>query len=104
MRALGALALFALLTLGFVAPAAASVVVITSAAPLQEQSDEGIQAALDDAVGRAVEGAAQMGLRPVQLTDAQVWSDRVVVQVLATDEQPDEGDRGPGMRPGEPLT
>lgn len=103
MKTLGAVIVFMLLTLAAVTPSQAAVVVITSAAPLEDQTDEGIQAALDDAVGRAVESATQMGLRPVQLADAQIWSDRVIVRVLATDEQRDEGEDRPMMHPGEHL-
>jgi hypothetical protein len=45
-----------------------------------------------------------MGLRPVQLSDAEVWADQVIVQVVATDIERDEGDDGlPGLRPGEHL-
>ncbi len=94
------------LTLGLVGPAVAGVVVITTVAPLEDQSDEAVQDALDDAVGQAVDGAVQMGLRPIRLADAEVWPDRVVVQVLATDVERDEGDGShgvPGLRPGQHL-
>jgi hypothetical protein len=47
----------------------------------------------------AVRDAMLMGLRPVQLTDAQVWGNQVVVEILATDAQPDDGEAAPVIRP-----
>jgi hypothetical protein len=93
-----------LLPLALVTPSSAALVTITAAAPLDDQSDEAVQAAIDQAVGQAVDGAIQMGLRPVHLADAEIWLDRVVVEVLATEDQRDEGGDGlPGLSPGEHL-
>ncbi len=100
-RGLG-LVLAVVLTLAIVTPGLAATIVITAVAPLESQSDEAVQAALDSAVGRAVDDAIERGLRPIQLASAEVWSDRVVVQVVATtDELGDEAsDAQPGS--GEP--
>lgn len=104
MKRLMPLLMAALLPLALVTPSLAAVVMITAVAPLDDQSDEAVQAAIDQAVGQAVDGAIQMGLRPVQLADAEIWLDRVVVEVLATEGQRDEGDEGlPGLSPGEHL-
>jgi hypothetical protein len=80
-------------------PAAAAVVLVTAAAPLEDETEQSVQEALDLAVGIAVRDAVQMGLRPVRLTDAQVWGNQVVVEILATDVQPDDGDLAPVIRP-----
>jgi len=93
MRRGRSLILAVFLALALVTPALADTVVITAAAPLENQSDEAVQAALDAAVGTAVDGAMEMGLRPIRLASAEVWSDRVVVQVVATDSEWDEADR-----------
>jgi hypothetical protein len=98
MRAVSALVVLSLV-LAVAAPASAAVVLVTSAAPLEDGSDQAIQAALDQAVGQAVRDAVQMGLRPVRLTDAQVWGNQVIVEILATDAQPDDGDEAPPIRP-----
>ena len=80
------------LTLATVSPVAAAIALVTAAAPLEDESEQSVQDALDQAVGLAVRDAVLMGLRPVQLTDAQIWGNQVVVEILATDVQPDEGD------------
>jgi hypothetical protein len=98
MRAVGILLVLGLI-LAAALPAAAAVVLVTAAAPLEDESDQSVQAALDQAVGLAVRDAMLMGLRPVQLTDAQVWGNQVVVEILATDVQPDDGDVAPVIRP-----
>jgi hypothetical protein len=103
MKTIGVLLVLGLLGLGLVSPATATVVLIRAAAPLEDESEQALQDALDQAVGQAVRDAVSMGLRPVRLTDAQVWGDRVVVEVLATDAQPDEGDDAQGLRPGDRL-
>ena len=102
MGALGLLLVLGL-ALGLALPATAAVTLVTAAAPLDDESDRAVQDALDQAVGLAVRDAVQMGLRPVRLTDAQVWGDQVVVEIMATDVQPDDGDDPPGPRPSETL-
>jgi hypothetical protein len=102
MRALGVLLVLGL-ALAFVSPATAAVALVTAAAPLEDESDRAVQKALDQAVGQAVQDALLMGLRPVRLTDAQIWGNQVVVEILATDVQPDDGDDPPGPRSSETL-
>jgi hypothetical protein len=103
MRAVNVLLMLGLLGLVLATPAAAAVALVTGSAPLEDESEEALQDALDQAVSQAVQDALSMGLRPVQLNDAQVWGDQVVVEILATDAQPDDGDDVPGLRPGEHL-
>lgn len=103
MRAMSVLLVLGLLGLVLASPAAATVALVTGAAPLEDESEQAVQDALDRAVGQAVRDAVLMGLRPVRLNDAQVWGDQVVVEILATDAQPDDGDEAPGLRPGEHL-
>jgi hypothetical protein len=98
MRAVSILLVLGLI-LAAVSPVAAAVVLVTAAAPLEDESEQSVQAALDQAVGLAVRDAVLMGLRPVKLTDAQIWVNQVVVEILATDVQPDEGDVAPVIRP-----
>jgi hypothetical protein len=102
MKAVGLLLVLAL-ALTFVSPATAAVALVTAAAPLDDESQQAVQTALDQAVGLAVRDALLMGLRPVRLTDAQVWGNQVIVEILATDVQPDDGDDPPGPRSSETL-
>lgn len=62
--------------------------VIETRAPLEDQSDSGINAALKKALEKAVRGAAAMGLGQVQVSGAYRGAGFVAVQVLAT--TPDE--------------
>ena len=98
MRAVSILLVLGLI-LAVAATAAAAIVLITAAAPLEDESEQSVQTALDQAVAVAVRDALQMGLRPVRLRDAQVWGNQVVVEILATDIQPDDGDATPVIRP-----
>jgi hypothetical protein len=98
MRAVSILLVLGLI-LAAALPAVAAVVLVTAAAPLEDETEQSVQEALDLAVGIAVRDAVQMGLRPVRLTDAQVWGNQVVVEILATDVQPDDGDLAPVIRP-----
>ena len=87
MRAVSLLLVLGLI-LAAASPAAAAVVLVTAAAPLEDESEQSVQDALDQAVGLAVRDAVLMGLRPVRLTDAQVWGNQVVVEILATESSP----------------
>jgi hypothetical protein len=98
MRAVSILLVLGLV-LAIASPAAAAIVLVTAAAPLEDGSELSVQTALDEAVALAVRDAMLMGLRPVQLTDAQVWGNQVVVEILATDAQPDDGEAAPVIRP-----
>jgi hypothetical protein len=98
MKAVGTLLVLALV-LAAAVPASAAIVLVTAAAPVEDETELAVQAALDAAVAVAVRDALQMGLRPVRLTDAQVWGNQVVVEILATDIQPDDGDAAPVIRP-----
>lgn len=103
MRALTRLALALLLALGIVSPALAGVAAIHATAPLEDHSDQAVRAAVKTAVETAVRGAVAMGLPWVQLRRAVVLENMVVVQVLATDTKPADGQKlepGPGEEPG----
>jgi len=58
--------------------------VIETRAVLENDSDDGIDAALKKALERAIRGAAAMGLGTVQISGAYRGPGYVVVQVLAT--------------------
>jgi hypothetical protein len=63
---------------------------IQTTAPLANGSEEALQAAVVTAVEKAMIGARAMGFAWVELRDAQVQEDEVVVQILATDDDPDD--------------
>ncbi len=77
-----------------VTPALARVAAIETTAPLTDQSDESIRAAIRQAVLTAVRGAMAMGFQWVQVRQALVYTDLVSVKVLASDREP-EGDQDP---------
>lgn len=97
------IALVAVLTVAMVTPSMAALTVITSRAPIEGQSEAALRAALDEAVGNAVHDARQMGLEPVELLDASVRGDQIVVQVVATDGEQGNEPGPPGLSPGEHL-
>jgi hypothetical protein len=66
----------------------ADMAVIETRAPLEDQSEGGINAALKKALEKAIRGAAAMGLGQVQVSGAYRGAGFVAVQVLAT--TPDE--------------
>ncbi len=95
MRSLAYLAaVLALLLLG-PSPALARVAMIETAAPIKDQSQDSVKAALKEAVDTAAKGAVAMGLPWVQIQDARVLEDAVAIQVLATDEPPQQADKNP---------
>jgi hypothetical protein len=73
--------------------------VIETRAPLEDESDSGINAALKKALEKAIRGAAAMGLGQVQLSGAYRGPSYVVVQILATTPT-EEGAQGDGPEPG----
>jgi hypothetical protein len=75
------------LLLALVTPgsSAATVVRIENTAALDDHSDRAIGRAIEQAVERSTRGATTLGLASVQLEDAVVLSDRVLVRVVARD-------------------
>ena len=73
--------------------------VIETRAPLEDESDSGINAALKKALEKAIRGAAAMGLGQVEVSGAYRGPSYVVVQILATTPL-EEGARGDGPEPG----
>ena len=95
---------------GAASPAAAGGALIETTAPLADRSEASVKAAVIAAIDKAVRGAAAMGFAWFQLRDAKVSGDEVAIQILATDEKPDEAteetprptpeaDPGEGSRP-----
>jgi len=83
------------LALALATPACAwaRVVKIETSAPLSDHSDQGIEQAVKGALDTCVRGATAMGLSWIWLDRAVVLQDKVVVQMIATDEEvEDEGD------------
>jgi len=70
--------------------ATASGAVIQTTAPLSDGSDESVKVAMASAIDRAVRGASAMGFSWVQLQDARIAEHEVVVEILATDDDPDQ--------------
>jgi hypothetical protein len=67
-----------------------------SPAPLSDHSDASIRAAGAFATRAALQRAADMGLPWVQFRGAQVGEDQVIVQLLATDQKPEDDDEDDG--------
>jgi len=67
-------------------PAWARVMNLETAAPVADHSNESVSRALQGALDGCVRQAAAMGLPWIRLEDAVLERDRVVVQVVATDE------------------
>src|SRR5215469_170718 len=67
------------------APAfAAGMAVIETVAPLSEQSEDAVKAAVMTAVETATRGAQAMGLPEVALKGVRVLPEMVIIQILAT--------------------
>ncbi|PWU22806.1 MAG: hypothetical protein C5B48_09660 [Candidatus Rokuibacteriota bacterium] len=81
-----------LVALGPMGAAEARVVTIQTSAPLADRSDRAIDQALKQAVDACVERATAMGLSSISLHDAAVQADRLVVQMVATDDDTDRDD------------
>jgi len=82
--------------------ATASGAVIQTTAPLSDGSDESVKVAMASAIDRAVRGASAMGFSWVQLQDARIAEHEVVVEILATDDDPDQ-DVTPGPDADKPA-
>lgn len=93
-----------LLVLAVAAPVGATVVKIETAAPLADQSEKSLDAALTQAVEKSIRGAAAMGLSMVWLDQAFVLPGRVVVRMLATDEDLEDEDDADMTGPTPSLT
>jgi sulfite exporter TauE/SafE len=76
-----------LLALALATPALARVASIETTAPLADQSEDSIKAALEQAVSTAVRGAVAMGFSWVHVRQAVVFTDLVSVQMLASDKE-----------------
>lgn len=63
-----------------------------AAEPLSEASDPAVERALKSALDSCVRRATAMGLAWIWLQDAAVLPNRVIVRMVASDEDPDEGE------------
>lgn len=73
-------------------PAWARVVSFRAAVPLGDQSDPSIDRAIKGAVDRCVREATAMGLSWIWLQDAAVVGDKILIQMVASDDASDEAD------------
>ncbi len=75
---------------GPASPALAAMAAITTVAPVgDDPTEDGVKAAAQSALGRAVRGAQAMGLSDVTLKSIRmVPGTGVVVEILATDSEP----------------
>ena len=85
MTTVRGLSLTLLLVLALTSYAGAAVVAIQSEAPLSDHSDESIQSAVQGALEISTLAAMAMGLTWVRLDRVLLFSDSVMVRVLATD-------------------
>ena len=76
-----------LLVLAAPLPTWARVVAIETSAPLSDHSDQAIERALKGALDTCVRGATAMGLSFIWLDRASVLADKLVVRMVATDEE-----------------
>jgi hypothetical protein len=83
------------LAFALVTPALARVASIETTAPLADQSEDSIKAALEQAVSIAVRGAVAMGFLWVHVRQAVVFTDLVSVQILASDRELPTEDEAP---------
>ncbi len=83
-----------LLVLAVAAPAGATVVVIETAATLADLSEQPLDTARTRAVEVSIGRAVAMGLSTIRLDQASVLKGRVVVRMLATDEDANDDDVG----------
>jgi len=78
------------------APGWSRTVKMETAAPVTDQSDESMQAALRSAVEACIRGAAAMGLSWIYFSGAALQGDQLVVQMIASDEgESNDADPGP---------
>ena len=63
---------------------------IETTAPLLDDSRDAVSTAVVSAIEKAVRGASAMGFAWVELRAAQVLGHEVVIQILATDDDPDD--------------
>jgi hypothetical protein len=89
MRSLSLIGLTLLLLVSVASPALARTTTIETSAPLEDQSEQSIRAALMEAVESAVREAVAQGYSWVRLTQAQVHEDEVTVRLLASDTRPE---------------
>ncbi len=71
-------------------PVATRVVKIEVTEPMPDYSEGSIEGAFKKAVEISVEGAAAMGLSWVRLDEAKILKRRVMVRMIATDEELEE--------------
>jgi hypothetical protein len=81
-----------LLVLATSTPGWARMVKIETVVPLTDRSDASVDLALRSAVDICVRGAAAMGLAWVRLQQAALAGDRLVVRMLASDEDQEDED------------
>lgn len=82
------------LVLASISPVAAGMAVIETAAQLNEHSNEGVKVAVVKAVETAARGAKAMGFSQITVKGVRVLPEMVIVQILATDSEGGEEDRG----------
>ncbi|MGH7263603.1 MAG: hypothetical protein ACREMB_01960 [Candidatus Rokuibacteriota bacterium] len=81
-----------IIVLSLAAPAAARIAAIETTAPLDDHSQESIESAIRQALQSAVRGAVAMGLPWVQVDQAVVFADAVIVKILASDSRFEDDD------------
>jgi hypothetical protein len=86
------LALTLVLVLALSSPGWARSVTLQAAAPLPDRSDASVARALAEAVDACVRRAAALGLSWIQLHGAILVGDRVIVQMIATDDESEDGE------------
>lgn len=86
VRAGKSFVLAVVLVLSFVSVCQARMASIETTALVRDYSPESVAIAIQEAVDVAVQGAVAMGLPWIEVYEARVMTDMVVVRILATDE------------------
>lgn len=84
--------LTALLAMALISPAWGRTVLIETTVPLADDSEETLKQAMEQAIQRAVQGATALGLNWVRLDGARVFSNALMLRMIATDNDPREDD------------
>jgi hypothetical protein len=69
---------------------AATTVVLENTAPLEDRSTRGIGRAIEQAVHQSIRGASMLGLSWIEVEEAVVLTDRVLVRTVAGDQDADQ--------------
>ena len=95
MKNVASFVLTMLLAMTLISPAWRRTVLIETTVPLADDSEETLKRAMNQAIQRAVQGATALGLSWVRVDGAQVFSNALMLRMIATDGEPNDDDGEP---------